>query len=131
MIEVGHFAKNVYGTYRQIINDILEYNFDIDLQKDKDLIKNIILNLRLVEKKTRPNLKGMLSKEKHELLQETFTIVPPKKSKYAIISGDMEVTRASAVSKDQRLKEVTKRRRLDLMRKKRKFHSKEDEERPI
>lgn len=57
--------------------------------------------------------------------------MPPKKRKYAIISGDMEVTRASAVSKDQRLKEVTKRRRLDLMRKKRKFHSKEDEDRPI
>lgn len=44
--------------------------------------------------------------------------MPPKKRKYAVISGDMVVTRASAVSKDQRLKEVTKRRRLDLMRKK-------------
>ncbi|XP_012992838.3 uncharacterized protein LOC105013825 [Esox lucius] len=99
MIEVGLFAKKLCGTYRQILTELLECNFDIDFQNHKDLIQNVVVSLRLLEKKIRPNLKGLSMEERLELLWETFTIRPPTKRKHSV----------SVVSKEQNLDLFKKR----------------------
>lgn len=52
MIELGNFAKDVCGTYNQIVIDVLEHNFDLDLPIEKTKLSTyIITKLRRVVKK--------------------------------------------------------------------------------
>ncbi|CAB1339661.1 unnamed protein product [Coregonus sp. 'balchen'] len=116
VIELGNFAKEVCGTYKQIVIDVLEHNFDLDLPIEKTKLSTyIIAKLRLVVKK----MTCMAHKRKPQYLKEAFSLGVGTRKKPAVISSKMQVINSinSIVWKYQGLKEVTERRRLDLRRK--------------
>ncbi|XP_062323489.1 uncharacterized protein LOC134024804 [Osmerus eperlanus] len=56
MIEVAKYTKELCGTYRQIVFDILEHNFDLDLQAvDSELFRSIIFSISLIGMKKNRN----------------------------------------------------------------------------
>ncbi|CAB1343878.1 unnamed protein product [Coregonus sp. 'balchen'] len=114
MFEMADFASEVCGNYKQIVCDVLDHNFDLDLQSGKtELAEDIIAALRAVLKR-KTHLEGQ---KRCELDKDTFLKKRRKRKNPAEISSNQKVTTASLEPKYQRLKEVTKRRRLDLMRK--------------
>ncbi|XP_052354732.1 uncharacterized protein LOC118369876 [Oncorhynchus keta] len=115
MLELGDFASDVCGTYRQVVCDVLEQNFDLDLQSGKtELAQDIMYKLHSLLKMTDIQKRRRCGYDK-----DTFMKKRPKHKNPAVIFRRLNFTTASLVPKYRRLKEITKRKRLDLMRKKR------------
>ncbi|XP_046873181.1 uncharacterized protein LOC124465448 isoform X2 [Hypomesus transpacificus] len=50
MIEVAKYTKTLCGTYKQIVLDILEHNFDLDLQTvNSELFKTVLFNIGMLK----------------------------------------------------------------------------------
>ncbi|XP_055771349.1 uncharacterized protein LOC129847625 [Salvelinus fontinalis] len=114
MFEVADFASDVCGNCRQIVCDVLDQNFDLDLQSGKtELAEEIMDALRILKKK--PFLRG---EKRCAFDKDTFLKKRRRRKNPAEICSNQNFTTASLELKYRRRKEVTKRRRLDLMRKK-------------
>nr|XP_014052711.1 unnamed protein product [Salmo salar]XP_014052797.1 unnamed protein product [Salmo salar]XP_014052882.1 unnamed protein product [Salmo salar] len=115
MFELADFASQVCGNWKQIVCEVLEHNFDLDLKSGKtELAEDIMGRLRAVlQRKT-----GKNGTWRWELENEAFFLKKSRKRKNpAEMSSNQKVTTASLEPKYQ-MKEVSKRRRLNLMRKK-------------
>ncbi|XP_055770199.1 uncharacterized protein LOC129846222 [Salvelinus fontinalis] len=114
MFELADFASQVCGNWKQIVCDVLEHNFDLDLKSGKtELAEDIMGRLRAVlQRRT-----GKNGTWRWELENEAFFLKTSRKRKNpAEMSTNQKVTTASLEPKYQ-MKEVSKRRRLNLMRK--------------
>ncbi|XP_055721566.1 uncharacterized protein LOC129813275 [Salvelinus fontinalis] len=114
MVELADFASKVCGNWKQMVCDVAEYNFDLDLQSGKtEQAEDIMNRLRAVLQRKA----GLNGQWRFELEKEAFFLKKSRKRKNHTEMSSNQVTTASFVPKYQ-MKEVSKRRRLDLMRKK-------------
>ncbi|XP_062323483.1 uncharacterized protein LOC134024799 isoform X2 [Osmerus eperlanus] len=100
MIEVAKYTKKLCGTYKQIVLDILEHNFDLALQTvDSELFKTIFFNIGL--------LKQLRKKKISQPWYDTvFSMQRPRHV----------LKLASAVSKKKRLQKAVSRRQSDRLK---------------
>ncbi|CAB1315246.1 unnamed protein product [Coregonus sp. 'balchen'] len=110
MLEVADFASQVCGIYEQIVCDVLEHNFDLDLQSGKtELAEHITGAVRQTLLQSRTG--GRKGKRRCAFEKEAFLKKLRQRKNPAEISSNQKVTPAS-----QKCKEETQRK-LDLMRK--------------
>ncbi|XP_029608139.1 uncharacterized protein LOC115193552 [Salmo trutta] len=115
MLELADFASDVCGNYKQIVCDVLDQNFDLGLEGGKTVLADDIMGALSVLK-AKSHLQGQ---KRCQLHKDTFMKKRRKRKYPAEICRNQNFTPASLRRKYRRLKEVTKRRRLGLMRKKR------------
>ncbi|CAB1335666.1 unnamed protein product [Coregonus sp. 'balchen'] len=117
MFELADFASKVCGNWKQMVCDVLEHNFDLDLQSGKtELAEDIMGRLRAVLQR-KAGLKYHDYRLRCEFEKEYFFLKKSRKRKNPAEMSSNQVTTTSLEPKYQ-MKEVSKRRRLDLMRKK-------------
>ncbi|XP_036811172.1 uncharacterized protein LOC118941509 [Oncorhynchus mykiss] len=114
MFELADFASQVCGNRKQVVCEVLERNFDLDLKSGKtELAKDIMRKLRAVlQRKMGKKGTWRLGLENEAFLKKSL-----KRKNPAEMSTSQKVTTASLEPKYQ-MKEVSKRRRLNLMSKK-------------
>ncbi|XP_042186207.1 uncharacterized protein LOC121847745 isoform X2 [Oncorhynchus tshawytscha] len=114
MFELADFASLVCGNWKQVVCEFLEHNFDLDLKSGKtELAEDIMGRLKAVlQRKTGTNGTWRLGLENEAFLKKSR-----KRKNPAEMSTNQKVTTASLEPKYQ-MKEVSKRRRLNLMSKK-------------
>ncbi|XP_045579703.1 uncharacterized protein [Salmo salar] len=116
MIELADFTSQMCGNWKQMVCDVVEHNFDLDLKSGKtDLAEDIINRLRAALQPN-VNLKLHDHRLRCELEKEYFFLKNSCKLKNDTEMSSNQVTTASFEPNDQ-MKEVSKRRRLDLMKK--------------
>lgn len=110
MLEIHDFANELCASSKEIVVRVIKHHFHLDLENEQ-LLRSENIGNRL---KRLPKRKDM----KEKLLKEPFTFTSPVQKPRRKTAAKGTMPNASLVSKYQRLKEISERRRLDVKERK-------------